>query len=103
MRFITTVLTFAAVSFTQAASAQSVAPIPSDGTVLEVTAQGTTRRVPDIATIRAGVVTQAMTATVALKENAQQMGRVIASLKAAGIAGRDVATGGLECRVERDE
>ncbi|MEG3177308.1 SIMPL domain-containing protein [Sphingomonas sp. RB3P16] len=68
------------------------APVLPDGTLLEVSAQGQTARVPDVATIRAGVVTQGQTAAAALADNAARMGRVLAALKKAGIAARDVRT-----------
>jgi len=76
------------------AAAQVTAPVAtmSEGTLLDVVAEGEATRVPDIATIRAGVVTQAATAAEALAGNAQQMKSVLAALKAAGIAERDVQT-----------
>jgi len=76
------------------ASAQSAptVPIVADATVLDVVATGEVSRTPNIATLRAGVVTQAPTASAASKENATRMSQVIASLRAAGIAPRDIAT-----------
>jgi uncharacterized protein YggE len=75
------------------AAAQTAAPItPADGTLLDVVADGRASRVPDIATIRAGVVTQAPTAAAALSANAAQMARVLAAVRAAGVAARDVQT-----------
>ena len=62
------------------------------GTLLEVSAEGRTTRVPDIATIRAGVVSQAATAAAALADNAARMARVLAALTRAGVAARDVQT-----------
>ena len=41
-------------------------PIVRDGAVLDISAEGRTTRVPDVATIRAGVVTQGATAAAAL-------------------------------------
>ncbi|MBN8809621.1 MAG: SIMPL domain-containing protein [Sphingomonas sp.] len=73
----------------QVAAAPAVLP---DGAILEVVATGKTTRVPDIATIRAGVVTQATTASAALGENAQRMAGVMQALKAAGVQARDIAT-----------
>ena len=67
-------------------------PIIPDGAILEVSATGKTIRVPDIATISAGVVTQSQTAAQALSDNAQHMARVLAALKSAGIAPRDITT-----------
>ncbi|QDZ08738.1 SIMPL domain-containing protein [Sphingomonas panacisoli] len=73
------------------AAAQVAAVIP-DGTILDVSATGKTTRVPDIATIRAGVVTQSATAAQALADNAKRMTGVLAALKAAGVQPRDIAT-----------
>ncbi len=73
------------------ALAQSM-PIIPDGTILEVSATGKTTRVPDIATISAGVVTQSQTAAQALSGNAEQMTKVLAALKSAGVQPRDIAT-----------
>ena len=75
------------------AAAQSAPPmVPAAGTVLDVTAEGRSTRVPDIATIRAGVVSQGPTAAAALADNGRRMERVLAALKRAGIAPRDVQT-----------
>jgi len=68
---------------------------PADGTLLSVSAQAEAKRVPDVATLSAGVVTQAADANTALRQNAEQMSRVVAAIKAAGIAERDVQTSGI--------
>jgi uncharacterized protein YggE len=78
-----------------AAQVQSLPVQPINGTVLDVTAQGETRRTPDIATISAGVVTQAADAATAMRENAGRMERVIAALKRAGVADRDIRTANI--------
>ena len=75
-----------------AAHAESVTTAPIAGTRLEVTARGEVKRVPDIATISAGVVTQAVDARTALSDNAARMQRVIAALRRAGVAERDLST-----------
>ncbi len=74
------------------AAAMAQADIPAAGTLLEVSAQGRTTRVPDVATIRAGVVADAPTAAAALAEQARRMAGVLAALKRAGVAPRDIAT-----------
>ncbi|NVP31776.1 SIMPL domain-containing protein [Sphingomonas sanguinis] len=66
--------------------------VPAAGTVLDISAEGRTTRVPDIATIRAGVVSQGATAAAALSDNAQRMARVLAAVKRAGVADRDIQT-----------
>ena len=62
------------------------------GTTLDISAEGRVSRVPDVATIRAGVVATAPTAGAALTDQATRMARVLAALKGAGIAPRDIAT-----------
>jgi hypothetical protein len=64
----------------------------ADGALLEVSATGRTTRTPDVAIIRAGVVTQSATAAMAMTENAQRIARVLTALKRAGVADRDVQT-----------
>ena len=78
-----------------AAQTQTLPVQPISGTVLDVSAQGETRRSPDTATISAGVVTQAADAASAMRENAARMDRVIAALKRAGIADRDIRTANI--------
>lgn len=67
----------------------------SDGTLLSVSAEGEVRRVPDIATLSTGVVTQAADANAAMRANAEQMEKVVAAIRAAGIEARDIQTGGI--------
>ena len=77
----------------------NVAPAIS-GTRLDVVATGEVRRVPDIAHISTGVVTQAQTASAAIQQNAEQMQRVRAALRRAGIADRDIQTSALNLNPE---
>jgi len=76
--------------------AAPAAPVLLDATLLDVVAEGRSTRVPDLATIRSGVVTQGATAQAALSENAQRMDRVIAALKRAGVADRDIQTATIQ-------
>lgn len=74
-------------------AAAQVVPAPVlEGTRLDVTATGEVTRVPDVARISAGVVSQAPTAAAALAANGVAMNRVIAALKRAGVADRDIQT-----------
>lgn len=91
MRFLMLTLTAFALGASLPAVAQT-ASTPSDGTLLDVSAEGRTARVPDVATIRAGVVSQGTTAAGALADNAARMARVLAALKRAGVAPRDIRT-----------
>lgn len=93
---LATALTLSAIATT--AFAQAAAPAvhaPGDGTLLSVSAQAEARRVPDVATISAGVVTQAADANAAMRANAAQMDKVMAAIRAAGIAERDIQTSGV--------
>ncbi|WP_425230788.1 SIMPL domain-containing protein [Sphingomonas sp.] len=75
------------------AAAQTAAPADvAAGTTLDISATGKVSRVPDVATIRAGVVAQAPAAAAALADQAGRMARVLAALRRAGIAPRDIAT-----------
>lgn len=93
MHYLATAVALAAVPLTFSPAMAQVAPaIIADGTILDVTAEGQTTRVPDVATIRAGVVTQGATAAAALADNAQRMAGVLDALKRAGVAQRDIRT-----------
>jgi len=72
--------------------AQTMPGVLPDGTLLDIAAEGHTSRVPDVATIRAGVTTQGQTAATALAENAARMARVLVALQKAGVAARDIRT-----------
>ena len=75
------------------AMAQAVqAPIAATSALLTVNAEGKTARVPDLAAFNAGVTSQGKTAGEALSANAADMTRVIAALKQAGIADKDIQT-----------
>ena len=87
------------------ATAQSTAPapiLPGDGTLLSVSAQADATRVPDIARVSAGVVTQATEADAAMRANAAQMEKVMAAIRGAGIAERDVQTTGVNVHPQYD-
>jgi uncharacterized protein len=77
------------------AKAQASPTATISGTRLDITARGDVRQVPDLAIINAGVVTQAIDAASAMRENAGRMTRVIAALKAAGVADKDMSTSSI--------
>ena len=64
-------------------------------TTLDISATGEVHAQPDMATINLGVTTQAASAAQALSDNAAAMAKVIATLRAAGIAERDIQTSSL--------
>ena len=75
-----------------AADAPGVAP---GGTLLTISAEGKSARTPDLATFSTGVTSTGKSASAAMAANAAAMNRVIAALKAAGIAPRDIQTASL--------
>lgn len=98
---IATLLAAAAVSASPAfAQVTTELSQPISGTRLDVTATGEVTRIPDIAVISAGVVTRSTTASGAIQENAARMERVIAALKRAGIADRDIQTTSINLNPE---
>lgn len=85
------------------AAAMAVAAIPAvsmadttgpaiTGTRLDISARGAVTRVPDVAVISAGVVTQGPDARGAMSSNASAMAQVVAALRKAGVTDRDMAT-----------
>lgn len=88
-----------AVAVTGAAHAQAEPPAPP---AIAVVGEGSVSVAPDIAIVSSGVVTRAPSAGVALKANAAAMSRVLAALKQAGLADRDVATAGLTVQPQYD-
>ena len=78
-----------------AAPAVAEVQVTSTGPVVALTVQESVEAEPDIATVSAGVTTEARTAVEAMKANAAQMTAVIARIKALGIAERDIQTTGI--------
>ncbi|WP_231636066.1 SIMPL domain-containing protein [Novosphingobium sp. ST904] len=93
-------VTTAALASTMAvpAVAQDSGMIPAIAaghTLLTINAQGSSTRTPDMAGFSAGVTTQGATASEALNSNSTRMSQVIASLKRAGVADKDIQTSSL--------
>lgn len=72
-----------------------VPAIAAGHTLLTVSAQGSSTRTPDMAGFSAGVTTQGASASEALNANSTRMNQVIASLKRAGVADKDIQTSNL--------
>lgn len=80
---------------TTAGAQSAVAPAATPVTRLDISAEGSVNRVPDLVTISAGVVTDAPSAQAALASNSERMANVIAALKKAGIADKDIRTSAI--------
>ena len=102
MRNLILALALGAAGLPSMAAAQGAQPQmpPIVGTRLDISATGESTRVPDVAIISAGVVTRAPTAGAAIQENSARMDRVLAALKRAGVADRDVQTSSISLNPE---
>lgn len=90
--------TLAAVSAMMLPAAAFAAPqvnLAPTGPVVELSIYESVEAAPDRATIGAGVTTTAPTATEAMRQNAVAMTKVIARIKALGIAEKDIQTTGV--------
>jgi uncharacterized protein len=79
-------------AFPAVADAQTMAHAALNGTRLEISVRGEVKRVPDVAVISTGVITQSADAATVMRDNAARMARVLAALKSAGVADKDVTT-----------
>lgn len=91
---------FSCLALAAGAAAQSpptvqVSPLGPTSALLSLTAEGRSRRVPDLALFNAGVVTHGVTASEALGKNSRQMDSVVAALKRSGIPDRDIQTSAI--------
>ena len=95
-KILAAALMLGAVEFPSAALAQQATINQTiTGTRLDISATGDVTRVPDLATISAGVVSRAATATAAMQQTASRMARVREALRKAGIADRDIQTSNI--------
>jgi uncharacterized protein YggE len=101
LALLTASLIAAAVPMT-AAQAQAASAITQTitGTRLDINATGEVTRVPDVAIISAGVQSRSTTASGALQDTADRMQRVIAALKRAGVADRDIQSSNVSLNPE---
>jgi uncharacterized protein YggE len=76
--------------------------IEAEGPVVELSVFESVSVTPDMATIGAGVSTEAATATEALRQNSAEMTKVIARIKALGIAEKDIQTTGINLNAQYD-
>ena len=79
-------------TFPVVADAQTAVQPALNGTRLEISVRGEVKRVPNVAVISTGVITQSADAATVMRDNAARMARVLAALKRAGVADKDVTT-----------
>jgi len=75
-------------------AAEPAQPAPGNA-LLTISAEGKSARAPDVAQFSAGVTSMGKTAGQAMAANAAAISRVVAALKAAGVAPRDIQTSNL--------
>ena len=90
----------AAVAANPAAAAE--VQVQAEGPVIELNVFESVDADPDMATISAGVTTEAMTAVEALRQNSAQMRRVIDRIKSLGVDEDDIQTTGINLNARYD-
>ncbi|MEM7700653.1 MAG: SIMPL domain-containing protein [Pseudomonadota bacterium] len=93
-------LTLASVSNAPAFAAQI--EIDAEGPVIELNIFESVTAEPDIATIGAGVTSEAPTAVEAMRLNAREMNAVIERIKSLGVAEEDIQTTGINLNARYD-
>ncbi len=99
---VTALVAASALALPAAAFAAPQVAITPGGPVVELNIYETVDIAPDIATIGAGVTTEAPTATAALRQNSAEMQKVIARIKALGVAETDIQTTGISLNPRYD-
>ena len=94
-------LSLAAASLLATPAAAAV-QVTASGPIVELTINESVEAEPDIATVGAGVTTQARTAVEAMRLNAQQMSAVVDRIKQLGVAERDIQTTGINLGAQYD-
>jgi uncharacterized protein YggE len=89
------ILAASAAPMAMAQAAPPVADTMFRATTLNLAASGEVKAAPDMASINLGVMTEAKTAQGAMQANAARMTEVMAALRKAGIAAKDIQTSGL--------
>ena len=93
-------LAVAAISTARAEPDAAVGEARLHATTLNLSAYGETKATPDMASIGLGVTAEARTAAQAMADNALRMSQVLAALKAAGVAAKDIRTSGLSLNAQ---
>ena len=76
--------------------------LQAQGPLIELSVSETVKARPDIATVTAGITSQAQTAVEAMRVNAAAMDRVVERIKALGISPDDIQTTGIELGARYD-
>lgn len=99
---IRTILPMTIVATAASPAAAAEIQLAAQGPVVELSVTETVKARPDIATVSAGVTTQAATAVEAMRRNATAMDAVIQRIKSLGIAADDIQTTGIDLGAQYD-
>lgn len=102
MRNLVVLLAASAAALPLTGLAAAEVGITATGPVVELSVYESVEIAPDTATIGAGVTTEAPTAIAAMRQNAAEMQKVIARIKALGVAEKDIQTTGISLNARYD-
>ena len=102
MKSAIAMIAVSALALPASAFAASNIEIDATGPVVELNVFETVDVAPDLATIGAGVTTEAATATEALRQNSAEMQKVVARIKALDVAEKDIQTTGINLNARYD-
>lgn len=90
--------------FAAAATPATAAEIQlqAQGPIVELSVTETVKARPDLATVTAGVTTQAPTAVAAMQRNATAMDAVVQRIRSLGVPGDDIQTTGIDLGAQYD-
>jgi hypothetical protein len=79
----------------QTSTTAAISPLGPNSALLSLSAEGQSRRTPDLAIFTAGVVSRGTNAAQAMAANSRQMDAVVSAVRRAGIPDRDIQTSSL--------
>lgn len=98
---IRAIIPFSIIAASSPAAAAEI-QLAAQGPVVELAVTETVKAKPDLATVSAGVTTQAPTAVEAMRRNATAMDAVVQRIKSLGIAADDIQTTGIDLGAQYD-
>lgn len=95
VRLTSVPLALAAVLGLAACQPAAAPAVAGNATLVSVSTQAEVRKAPDVAVVSTGITSLAADANTAIRRNSEQMQQLMAALKVAGIAEKDVQTSGV--------
>ena len=106
IRALALVLSLSALGLAAPVSAFAASPatvptaLDASASAMSLSADGEIKLAPDIARLQLGVTTHGATAAEALNKNRERMAAAVATLKASGVAAKDIQTSGVSLNPE---